>query len=205
MTILPVHVSLILSCILQVSHPTAAERLTLDADQAHSVFEAICHVLQSLLLNHRKEVVAGPLSTVIGILQSLLHCFRTAHVVVEQAPPKAIPILFAHAPLRCAPALARVLEHLGQKKFAGASETQHVVAKHAPFLLMEYFVIQQNASLCIMDPALKAALLPGLYSLMDVCGPGDRDLVMTGLENAGKLLYKNFHTEWAENHKYKGQ
>ncbi|KAK4518451.1 BHLH domain-containing protein [Mucor velutinosus] len=73
--------SIILSCLLQVAHPTAPERFRgqMNHDIAQSIFSDVCSVLSNLVSHHKDQVVYM-MPPFVAFVQSLLHCFKSTHV-----------------------------------------------------------------------------------------------------------------------------
>ncbi|KAI7866844.1 Urb2/Npa2 family-domain-containing protein [Spinellus fusiger] len=119
------------------------------------------------------------------------------------------------APLddKCCEKYARLLDLISQKNPATQSKSNaasaqtlwRVMAKYAPYLLMEYFTIQSNSTMSIARAQIKAILTPYFYQLLDMCNDADRSLIMAALDGSGKALFKAFFASWKDNHKYIGQ
>ncbi|KAG0347767.1 hypothetical protein BG004_007023 [Podila humilis] len=137
-------------------------------------------------------------------------------------------------PVECAENFARLLTALGSKGVSnhqgGSSlqeSTEHsstataaaaatattttttdaskAFSKHAPYILLEYFTIQCSVAASISQQSLRNALVPGLYSLLNLCGDWERELIMVGLDNTGKTLLKGLYADYLKYHKYTGR
>ncbi|KAF9130028.1 hypothetical protein BGW39_003552 [Mortierella sp. 14UC] len=145
-----------------------------------------------------------------------------------------VPIIGDALPVECAENFARLLTALGSKAvatynnssnnnsidlpstpttgpnsssatFSITTDTSKAFGKHVPYLLMEYFAIQSSVTASIRQQPLRNALLPGLYSLMNLCSDYERELMMSGLDNTGKTLLKGLYADYLKYHKYTGR
>lgn len=143
-----------------------------------------------------------------------------------------IPIIGDPLPVECAENFARLLTTLGSKpvttynnsssssntidlpsttttgnsaSFSITTDASKAFGKHIPYLLMEYFTIQSSVTASIRQQSLRNALLPGLYALMNLCTDYERELMMSGLDNTGKVLLKGLYADYLKYHKYTGR
>ncbi|KAG9068252.1 rRNA primary transcript metabolism protein [Linnemannia hyalina] len=150
-----------------------------------------------------------------------------------QSTTERIPIIGDPLPVECAENFARLLTTLGSKpvttynnsssssntidlpstatttgnsaSFSITTDASKAFGKHIPYLLMEYFTIQSSVTASIRLQPLRNALLPGLYALMNLCTDYERELMMSGLDNTGKVLLKGLYTDYLKYHKYTGR
>ncbi|KAF9386368.1 hypothetical protein CPB97_003759 [Podila verticillata] len=126
-------------------------------------------------------------------------------------------------PVECAENFARLLTALGSKgvshtsgssgnqessggnSFAITTDASKAFGKHAPYILMEYFTIQSSVAASISQQSLRNALVPGLYSLLNLCSDWEREMMMVGLDNTGKTLLKGLYADYLKYHKYTGR
>lgn len=240
--------SIILSCLLQVAHPTAPKRFRgqMNHDLAQSIFSDVCSILSNLISHHKDQVVYM-MPPFIAFVQSLLHCFKSTHVALVSGTNTAltsnnnssrkrkhhstteakeanknytgrtIPLIYEFTPLddTSAQRFARVLTTIPQKqhttqqqqqKNAKSAQTlQKMIAKHTPSILIEYFTVQSNPTMSVVNPSTKSILTHALYDILDLCSEADRTFILNCLDTPGKALFKSFYTNWKENHKYTGQ
>ncbi|KAI8331286.1 Urb2/Npa2 family-domain-containing protein [Blakeslea trispora] len=216
--------SLLLSCLLQIAHPTAPERFKgqIDTESANKAFSDVCSILINFVTHHKEQTVYM-MPPFIALVQSLLHCFKSSHVSLVTGKKRkqedktkkngrGISLLTPFAPLNDASAqrYARVLTTIPQKQHAlptskSGQTLQRLVAKHTPSILIEYFSIQSNPNMSIVTPSTKSVLTNALYDILDLCSEADRNYVLSCLDASGKTLFKSFYTSWKENHKYTGQ
>ncbi|KAF9907729.1 hypothetical protein EC991_010676 [Linnemannia zychae] len=151
------------------------------------------------------------------------------------ATNERVPIIGDALPVECAENFARLLTALGSKAvttynnsnnnsidlpsanttsagpnsssatFSITTDTSKAFGKHVPYILMEYFTIQSSVTASIRQLSLRNALLPGLYSLMNMCSDYERELMMGGLDNTGKTLLKGLYADYLKYHKYTGR
>ncbi|KAI8875210.1 hypothetical protein K501DRAFT_311640 [Backusella circina FSU 941] len=233
-------VSLLLSCLFQVAHPTALQRFKTEINEslAHDIFDNVCAVISSLI-GQRKEQVVDMLPPLIAFIQSLMHCFKSTHVslvgnathisnkkrkhvdnktktqqntTTEQFGNRTVPLLVSFAPLNdtSAQKFSRLLSALPSKQSAtgGGKSGQSMyktIAKHTPSIIIEYFNIQSNSTMSIIQPTKKSILVGALYDVFDMCNDSDRSFIMSCLDGSGKSLFKSFYSGWKETHKYSGE
>ncbi|CEP18278.1 hypothetical protein [Parasitella parasitica] len=230
--------SIILSCLLQVAHPTAPERFRgqMSHDIAQTIFSDICSVLSNLVSHHKDQLVYM-MPPFVALVQSLLHCFKSMHVSLvsnttavgtrkrkhrssDQAEKndknhsgRTIPLLYEFTPLddSSAQRFARILttipqkQHAQQKNAKSAQTLQKIIAKHTSSILIEYFTVQADPTMSVVNPTTKSILTHALYDILDLCSESDRTYILNCLDSPGKALFKNFYTNWKDNHKYTGQ
>ncbi|KAG0249030.1 hypothetical protein BG011_009661 [Mortierella polycephala] len=93
----------------------------------------------------------------------------------------------------------------GAGSFSITTDASKAFGKHAPYILMEYFTIQSSVMASISQQSLRNALLPGLYALLNLCSDWEREMMMVGLDNTGKLLLKGLYADYLKYHKYTGR
>ncbi|ORZ12704.1 Urb2/Npa2 family-domain-containing protein [Absidia repens] len=221
-------VSLILSCLLRILHPSTCSILEpqIDRNLAHTLFGKVCFVLVNLVRLHR-DPLSDNMGSMVALLQHLLHCFKSAQLsLVSQkrntdtkkrkasamtSPPatSSTGLLASHAPFdnTAAERYARVYSQLtirstGSKR---SDLVQHNISKHVPYLLMNYFAVQSDPIVNITQPSLKTALSFGLYELLDMTAASDRSMIMSSLNPTGQSIFKSFYNTWKTDHKYSGQ
>ncbi|KAL7313294.1 hypothetical protein PS15m_007055 [Mucor circinelloides] len=229
--------SILLSCLLQVAHPTAPERFRGQMSHviAQSIFSDVCSVLSNLVSHHKDQIVYM-MPPFIAFIQSLLHCFKSTHVSLvsgtntinsssrkrkhqstvetkENHTGRTVPLIYEFTPLddTSAQRFARILttipqkQHTAQKNAKSAQTLQKMIAKHTPSILIEYFTVQSNPTMSVVNPSTKSILTHALYDILDLCSEADRTFILNCLDAPGKALFKSFYTNWKDNHKYTGQ
>jgi hypothetical protein len=199
---------------------------------AESMFVDICSILSNFASQHKEQLVYM-LPPFIALTQSLLHCFKSTHVSLVMtankkrkhnneeesskkkfASNRSISLLNEFSPLddTCAQRFARVLTTIPQKQqqhltnHAKSAQTLHkIMSKHTHSILVEYFTIQSNPTMSVVNPSTKSILTNALYDILDMCSETDRSFILSCLDGPGKALFKSFYTNWKDNHKYTGQ
>ncbi|TPX72686.1 hypothetical protein SpCBS45565_g00076 [Spizellomyces sp. 'palustris'] len=148
-----------------------------------------------------------------------------AHKVQSQYETPSLLARYAPLPVTCAENLSRLLVAVGQKALTrkhaagnrtdgsimttrigtSASTTVKPFSKHVPFLLSTIVHIQSSAR--PFTPAAKAALMEGVYALLDLCGDHGRDAVLAGLDahGGGRPLFKALVGDWEKYHRFTGK
>ncbi len=47
--------------------------------------------------------------------------------------------------------------------------------------------------------------MPGVYSLIDICGEHERELIHANMEEAGKAMFKRIFEDYTKFHKFTGK
>lgn len=161
--------SLVLSCLLQVAHPTAVERFKdqMNREIAHTIFDDVCIILSNLVSQHKEQVVYM-MPPFVAFIQSLFHCFKSTHVSLvsgTNAPTRkrkhnaeqknnskafagrTIPLLYEFAPLddSSAQKLARALTTIPQKQHSSSS------AKNAKSTQSLYKIIAKHTPSILIE------------------------------------------------------
>lgn len=131
----------------------------------------------------------------------------------KQYTGRTIPLIYEFTPLddTSAQRFARILttipqkQHTQQKNAKSAQSLQKIIAKHTPSILIEYFTVQSNPTMSVVNPSTKSILTHALYDILDMCSESDRTFILNCLDSPGKALFKSFYTNWKDNHKYTGQ
>ncbi|KAI9277735.1 Urb2/Npa2 family-domain-containing protein [Umbelopsis sp. AD052] len=222
-------ISLVVAGITQLRSPNlpAALKQATTKQDANDIFEGIFKVLSGILKNRRQQLVQA-ITPFTAILETLVHCFRSLHPSVAIATRKrkqdnkkrmlqdqTFSLLTDHAPLNemCARSYARLLDSLGDQSATNTANTtsgkSHNLAKafskHSPYILAEYLSVQADPISTISLPALKSALRPGLFSLLDICGEHERDMLMAAIDTSQKMLLKTLYADWSKTHRYTGR
>ncbi|ORX43724.1 hypothetical protein DM01DRAFT_310112 [Hesseltinella vesiculosa] len=118
-------------------------------------------------------------------------------------------LLQAFAPLDtpCAERFTRVISELTSKNTGDKRSDLvfHHISKHAPYMLLQYFVIQSDPIMNITVPAIKSSLTSAWHELLNLCNADDRMFILVGLNATGQELFKTFYATWKRDVKYSGQ
>ncbi|KAI8817730.1 Urb2/Npa2 family-domain-containing protein [Fimicolochytrium jonesii] len=169
--------------------------------------------------------VAQPFTTTTQLpnASSLTATSAPAKLIIQI---ETVSLLAQYAPFPTSSAsdLSRILVALGQKAqlserattstsattttasaATAASATVKPIMKHAPFLLSTILHIQ--ASVRPFPADVKAALMEGIYTLLDLCGDHGREAVLAALDPHGgsRPLLKAMVADWEAHHRYTGK
>ncbi|KAI8802248.1 Urb2/Npa2 family-domain-containing protein [Cladochytrium replicatum] len=140
------------------------------------------------------------------------------------------PLLTARAPLppQNAETFSRILVAIAQKSAAEGTSggtTQKIASettvkpfvKYAPNLIAEYvglLLLRPSGSNAWWGPppaAQRASLVEGIYALLDICRPSEREHLLACMDHpaaggaGGKLVLKNLVQDWNRFHRYAGK
>lgn len=74
--------------------------------------------------------------------------------------------------------------------------------KHLFTVLLEYV---WGTSAYVLPHAVSKALLPGIYVLLDACGPFETAQLHALLDGTGQALLKTLHSRYTTEHKFTGK
>lgn len=202
---------------------------------AQSIFSDVCSVLSNLVSHHKDQIVymmppfiafiqsllhcfkSTHVSLVSGTntinSSSRKRKHQSAAETKENHTGRTVPLIYEFTPLddTSAQRFARILttipqkQHTAQKNAKSAQTLQKMIAKHTPSILIEYFTVQSNPTMSVVNPSTKSILTHALYDILDLCSEADRTFILNCLDAPGKALFKSFYTNWKDNHKYTGQ
>jgi hypothetical protein len=96
--------------------------------------------------------------------------------------------------LVCAEDVSRLFEEL--------SEHAKTLNKYVPYLLTDYIRVTDQYPL---PPAIKQALLPGVYALISMCTEHELQFVFRVLEETGKATFRKLYEDYQHNWKFTGK
>ncbi|KAG9301633.1 hypothetical protein G9A89_016703 [Geosiphon pyriformis] len=184
----------------------------LEYQSAKGIFEVTCHLLHTILI-HRRNQLVDSLPSFIAILQELFHFFKSSSYLPRSRKQlqtytlsftclelTGSPLDNEALLLPCAEIMSSLLKAVSPK-----NSTMHRSAKvfgsYVPILLREYMEIQTDEQIGVQ---VKDALRSGIYSLMDLCGERERDQVMVTLDKAGKVIFQNLWAQYLKEWMYTG-
>ncbi len=94
----------------------------------------------------------------------------------------------------CAENLARLLEDL--------DADQTAFSKYAPYLVVSYVSLVMSHPLSLPT---KVALMPGIYSLLDMSTEHEYRLIHRVLDLSGKATFQRLYEEYRANWRFTGQ
>jgi hypothetical protein len=144
-----------------------------------------CHLLESIFLTHSSTVLAV-IPSVVDIVQKLV---RAVMALGEQ---NSVHCQNKSA-LTCAQQVQRILE-----RFASLKDD---VCRVAPFVIANYVTESQKVTL---QPAVKNALLLGIYEVLSVCDIHGIRLLKTTLPDSSQEVFSSVYDTYTKFHKYTG-
>ncbi|CAG8653185.1 5207_t:CDS:10 [Funneliformis caledonium] len=202
-------IGIVLSIVITLTSP----KRHYEDHEYKELFEEICYLLYNILI-HRCEQLIHTIPTFIFIIQGMFHCFKKNTRSIknnlkeiqqkeQQSGNRHISWWEVHLKeplsIESAKTFARLLTMISHVKKPG----NKAFIKHLPSLLSEYIHIQTSNS--ILELNIKDVLKNGIYSLLDLCGQFERDMIMVSLDLVGKSLFKSLWTEYNKDWKYVGR
>ena len=181
--------------------------------ESRRCFRACCRVLGTVLQHYARKVYSCT-PPFASLCRSLLRLFfrlasapALATIGFEIGAPAAAPplepasgrfALSVEHQVAAASVFARVLEQFVPHK--------EVLKKYAPFLLLEYVSL---SGLTALEPAPKAALLSGIFAVMQACSRREmrqlHGLLGTLPTGTGQEVFRSLNEEYQREHKYMGK
>ncbi len=199
---------MVLSIVITLTSP----KRHYEEQEFEELFEEICYLLYNIL-THRREQLIYTIPTFIFIIQGMFHCFKKNQKSIknnlkeiqqqQQLGSRYISWWEVHLKdplsIESANIFTRLLTMISRTKKSGSK----AFIKHIPSLLSEYIYIQTNNS--ILESKIRDVLKNGIYSLLDLCGQFERDMIMISLDFVGKSLFKSLWIEYNKDWKYVGR
>ncbi|CAG8502590.1 2574_t:CDS:10 [Acaulospora morrowiae] len=206
----------ILSAVLSL---TSSNNQFQSEDQDYqNLFEEVCNLLIKILVN-RREILSSTIATFVVIVQSMFHCFKSRGEVfanVKQSKNEQYQIrryttiwdarLKNPLSAESARLFSRLLEMISSKDIMRKQHKKPLLnrpfAKHVHNLIAEYLKVQTEG---FLDSNTKESLRPGIFSLLDLCGEHERNMIMVSLDHAKKSSFRTLWAEYNKNWKYVGR
>ncbi|CAG8462862.1 6141_t:CDS:10 [Diversispora eburnea] len=185
----PNEIGLILSAVITLTSSNV--HFGIKIQDYKDLFEAVCQLLLKTLIN-RREILSSTIASFVIIIQSMLHCFKSRkfstmnselhnrryNTIWDANYNNNIPL-----PVESATSFSRLLETISP------------FTKHVHNIIAEYLNVQIEG---FIEPRIKESLKPGIYSLLDLCGDFERDMIMVSLDHVGKSLFKTLWVEYVK-------
>ncbi|CAB4383050.1 unnamed protein product [Rhizophagus irregularis] len=208
-------IGLVLSTVISLILPKRQYELNEELE-FKELFEEICYLLCDILM-HRREQLYHTIPTFIFIIQTMFHCFKKTQksfranfkeVQQKEYQGRYISWWEEHLnnplPIESAKIFSRLLTTISYSKKSNKSNFNNkAFVKHIPSLLSEYIYIQTKNN--ILEANIRDTLKNGTYSLLDLCGQFERDMIMVNLDVVGKNLFKNLWIDYNKEWKYVGR
>ncbi|CAJ0631210.1 3285_t:CDS:2, partial [Entrophospora sp. SA101] len=226
-------IGIILSSIISITSPKPIVTTHATDEQQQedyeNLFKSICYLLHNILA-YRREILICALPSFIQILQDMFHGFKSKGKNInshsfsynkklqQQTNLKNFwdINLSTSLSIECGNSFARLLEMVKHKNFfnkyrnnnnknnkESASKFSQAFGKYVPTLISKYIKIQIEEG--YLDQSTREALKAGIYSLLDLFGDYERNMLMANLDKIGKILFKNLWTDYIKNWKYVGR
>ena len=184
----------------------------ISSEFASTIYVRLCRLMGSLVNLHRQKL-GGRFHLILPAMQRLLSCLFT-HVSKKQristrandwSPNWLAPLSASHAAH-----FTRVLTSLCDPTVSAVSRPTQSLASHdgltdqtkkakriagqyLQYLIMEYTQCTLQSSLA---PDIKAAILPGLYAVLDVTSRETMRALNAGLDVSGKAVFKGLYNDY---------
>ncbi|KAE8333535.1 Urb2/Npa2 family-domain-containing protein [Aspergillus sergii] len=181
-----------------------------------SIYIRLCRLMGVLFGIHRQKL-GGRFHLILPAMQRLLNCLfarskkRTRSMLAEkrsaQQPFWLAPLQAAHAvhftrllTSLCDPTVSAVsrptqtgLSHEGLTD--QTKKAKRIAGQYLQYLIMEYAESSLRGSLA---PEVKAAILPGLYSVLDVMSRDTMRALNAGLDVSGRAIFKGLYDDYVK-------
>ncbi|KAI9840616.1 MAG: hypothetical protein M1837_001512 [Sclerophora amabilis] len=187
----------------------------IDPQHSGTVFLHLC-MLFSFIINMHRVRLRGRYHLVLQVLRSLLRCLfpstdpgssraaaalPSSPALPSKFPPSSSPRkgeMFARLLTNlCDPTVSSVgssSQGTGRHQLTPATDkASRLAGQYLPYLLMEYAECQLRSP---MLPDVRAALLPGLYVILDVTEQETLRMVNEAMEAEGRAVFKGLYEEW---------
>ncbi|MCJ1281447.1 hypothetical protein MMC26_000766, partial [Xylographa opegraphella] len=171
------------------------------------IFTCHCRLLGTVLALHRAKL-GGRYHLLLSALQGLLRQLFTPYGP-HRTPPPLLTATHASAYARlltslCDPSVSAVTRARGRQRAElndATKKARAIAGQHLQYLLMEFCACQLRGR---MEPAVRAALDPGLYAVLDAMGPEVMRTVNAALEVGGRAIFKVVYEDYRRFGRWKG-
>ncbi len=183
---------------------TKASYLETQIKEKHSamLYIGLCRLVGTVFAIHRMKT-GGRYHLVVHALQSLLRCLFIPYTATDSPLESQSAFAETHAS-----AYARLLTTLSDPTVSSVSRSnsrsrlelndetkkaRSIAGQHLPYLIMEYCNSQLKGRLA---PRMKAALDPGLHSVLTVMTPEIMRTMNAALDESGRAVWKALYEDW---------
>ncbi|ODQ52739.1 hypothetical protein SAICODRAFT_19536 [Saitoella complicata NRRL Y-17804] len=184
------------------------------------IFMALTNVMSCVLQHHRHRL-SGRYHVIVGAFQALLHAFvrrqavhrrgRTADGVARQPKwlvhhSEACSVFSARAYARLLstwvdPTAAQLRQDTRVKNIrhhltSASASASKAVAKHIAWLFVEFVSVQLHHPHITIASDVRDVLMSGMYSLFDICGQHEREMVAAALDASGRGIFQKMYEDW---------
>ncbi|KAL8336286.1 hypothetical protein RB601_000214 [Gaeumannomyces tritici] len=181
-------------------------------------FEWLCHLAEAVLKRHRRRL-DGHMHLLVATLQSLLSCLVRhpydsdrqgwASGVAVGAAPEKYPHWERHArvfarllTLVCEPSAASVARPQQGATLDSATDAAKRVAGQYMYLVVVALIrLQLEGG---VPHGVREALLPGVYSILDITPPDLRRVMADAMDSSGRAIWKDLYEKYRKFGKWRG-
>ena len=198
-----------LGCIVKV---TSVSGPKLPVGTARTVYSRLCRLMGSLLSSYRKKL-GGRYHLVLPVMQGLLRCLFTSDKSFTQARPISdAPTWLTgggesigptqgsqYARLLttiCDPTVSSVARARNKPRRELNDETKKarsIAGQYMHYLIMEYANLQLHGRI---TPEVKAAIMPGLYSALDVVSMESMRAMNAQMDAQSRAIFKGLYDDY---------
>lgn len=187
----------------------------ISTDYAAPIYVRLCRLMGVLLGLHRQKL-GGRFHLILPVIQRLLNCLfarsrkRSRSMRYEKEAPEQpywlAPLQAPHAvhftrllTSLCDPTVSAVSRptQSGPGGQAGLTDqtkkAKRIAGQYLQYLIMEYAQTSLRGS---MTPEVKMAILPGLYSVLDVMSRETMRALNAGLDASGRAVFKGLYDDY---------
>ncbi|KAK2751550.1 hypothetical protein FQN55_000271 [Onygenales sp. PD_40] len=195
---------------LSVTASTSGPKIP--GEYAGAIYIRICRLL-GLLFGQYRQKLSGRFHLILPILQRLLRLLFSP----GSRPQKSSRLVFAHPPwiedntilhqptyathftrlltTLCDPTVSTVQR--GQRSDSGLTDNtkkvKSLAGQHLQYLVMEYAMCQLRGQL---GPEMKAALMPGFYSVLDVMSKETMRGMNAAMDSSSRAVFKGLYDDY---------
>lgn len=184
---------------------------------AAPIYVRLCRLMGILLGLHRQKL-GGRFHLILPVIQRLLNCLfarsrkRSRSIRYEKEAPEQpywlAPLEASHAvhftrllTSLCDPTVSAVSRPTqsgpgGQEGLTDQTKkAKRIAGQYLQYLIMEYAQTSLRGS---MTPEVKAAILPGLYTVLDVMSRETMRALNAGLDASGRAVFKGLYDDYVK-------
>ncbi|KAL1969419.1 hypothetical protein VTN77DRAFT_8857 [Rasamsonia byssochlamydoides] len=200
-----------------VSKCTSPSGPRIPSEYAGTIYIRLCRLTGTLFGLYRQQL-GGRFHLIVPALQHLLACLfapsrkrkRGAQsTAMHERPPWLAPLDASHAvhftrllTSLCDPTVSAVSRPTqagpgpGQEALNDQTKkAKRVAGQHLQYLVMEYTQCSLRSP---VSPEMKAALMPGLYAVLDVMSRDTKRALNAGLDVSGRAIFKTLYDDYVK-------
>jgi len=189
----------------------------LPSEMAGDIYLKLCHLVQSILNNHRLKL-EGHFHLVVQLLITLLRCLFTPLTRVADNEQFGAPPTWLRSPKHQlsashADAFARIITMICNPSVSSVRTAKHnalssvtdkakrMAGQHIKYLLMAYIKMQLEMR---MLSEIREKMKPALYSIFDTTTLDSRRGITDSLDASGRAVYGELFRDYMNFGKWKG-